>query len=204
MKKILMAIVAVLFAAPSFAQFSSGGFSLSESTVYYGMRLGLNVSSITGDDMGEGLGSKAGLNLAGVIGLRVSQSTPIFLESGLYYTQRGARKDKNCYVDLNYLEIPILMKYGVQVSDDIAVLPFLGPTFAVGIAGQTKDGDGLPKESSYDYCNRADVGIKVGCGAEYNKLYLELGYQFGITNIAKDDDASAHNGAFFVNVGMNF
>ena len=29
MKKFLMAIVAVLFAAPSFAQYSSGGFSLS-------------------------------------------------------------------------------------------------------------------------------------------------------------------------------
>ena len=28
MKKILVAIVAVLFAAPSFAQYSSGGFSL--------------------------------------------------------------------------------------------------------------------------------------------------------------------------------
>jgi hypothetical protein len=34
MKKFLVAIVAVLFAAPSFAQYSSGGFSLSESTVY--------------------------------------------------------------------------------------------------------------------------------------------------------------------------
>ena len=49
MKKFLMAIVAVLFAAPSFAQMGSGGFTLSESTVYYGIRMGLNVSTITGD-----------------------------------------------------------------------------------------------------------------------------------------------------------
>jgi len=205
MKKIFMAIVAVLFAAPSFAQYSSGGFSLSESSVYYGMRLGLNVSSVTGD-FKEVAGSKAGLNLGGVIGLRVSETTPIFLESGLYYTQRGGKKDKENYVNLNYLEIPILMKYGVQVSDDIAVLPFIGPTFALGIAGQTKH-EGEAKHSSYDDCNRADVGIKLGCGAEYNKLYLELGYQFGITNVAKEVDntsLSAHNGAFFVNIGMNF
>lgn len=199
-----MAIVAVLFAAPSFAQYSSGGFSLSESTVYYGMRLGLNVSSLTGNDLGDNLGAKAGLNLAGVIGLRVSEATPIFLESGLYFTQRGASKDKNTYVDLNYLEIPILMKYGVQVADEVAILPFIGPTFSLGIAGKTKMGENMPKESSFDYCNRADVGIKLGCGAEYNKLYLETGYQFGITNIAKADNASSHNGAFFINIGMNF
>ena len=49
MKKFLVAIVAVLFAAPSFAQYSSGGFTLSESTVYYGARVGLNVSTLTGD-----------------------------------------------------------------------------------------------------------------------------------------------------------
>jgi len=208
MKKFLVAIVAVLFAAPSFAQLSSGGFSLNESTVYYGIRMGLNVANLTGDVQENG--AKAGLNLAGVLGIRVSDSTPIFLESGLYYTQRGAKKNKNTYSDLNYLEIPVLLKYGIQATDDIAVLPFVGPTFALGISGKSKAGDGIDKENSFgsDKFKRADVGFKLGCGAEYNKLYLEAGYQFGISNIAdwKDgaDDASVHNGAFFVNLGVNF
>ena len=43
MKKFLLSIVAVLFAANSFAQFTSGGFSLSESSVYYGARIGLKI-----------------------------------------------------------------------------------------------------------------------------------------------------------------
>ena len=212
MKKFLMAIVAVLFAAPSFAQISSGGFSLTESTVYYGMRMGLNVSNLTGDTDGFS-GSKAGLNLAGVVGIRVSDSTPIFLESGLYFTQRGAKKNKNTYANLNYLEIPVLLKYGIQATDEIAVLPFIGPTFSYGIGGKEKLGDGASKDDSFSNDNadfkRLDAGIKIGCGAEYNKLYLEMGYQFGITNIAdwplaNGDDASAHNGAFFFNVGVNF
>ena len=209
MKKFLVAIVAVLFAAPSFAQFNSGGFSLNESTMYYGMRLGLNVSNLTGDF--DENGAKAGLNFAGVLGIRVSESTPIFLESGLYFTQRGASKDKNTYASLNYLEIPLLLKYGIAATDDIAVLPFLGPTFSYGVGGKMKGGEGDDKVSSFgsDKFSRADVGIKVGCGAEYNKLYLELGYQFGLSNIADwklnaKDDASVHNGAFFVNIGVNF
>ena len=208
MKKFLVAIVAVLFAAPSFAQISSGGFSLNESTVYYGLRMGLNVSNLTGD--ATDTGSKAGLNLAGVLGIRVSDSTPIFLESGLYYTQRGAKKNKNTYANLNYLEIPILLKYGIQATDEIAVLPFVGPTFALGISGKSKYGDGADKVDSFesDRFKRLDAGIKLGCGAEYNKLYLEMGYQFGLSNIADwkigADDASVHNGAFFVNLGVNF
>ena len=38
------------------------------------------------------VGSKVGLTLAGVVGLRLSSSTPVFLESGLYYTQRGGKE----------------------------------------------------------------------------------------------------------------
>ena len=203
-----MAIVAVLFAAPSFAQYSSGGFSLSESSVYYGLRLGMNMATLTGDDVDAG--TKVGLNFAPVIGLRVSDTTPIFLESGLYFSGSGAKKDKTS-VSLNYLEVPILIKYGIQATDDIAVLPFLGPTFRYGLFGGKWKIPGAGKTDSFGdgKFKRADVGIKLGCGAEYNKLYLEVGYQFGITNIAdwqlpSGDAASVHNGAFFINVGVNF
>ena len=207
MKKILVAILGVLFAAPSFAQYSSGGFSLSESSVYYGLRLGMNVATLTGD-AGD-LGSKLGLNFGGTVGLRLSDSTPIFLESGLYYTGSGAKKDKSS-VSLNYLELPILIKYGIQASDEIAVLPFIGPTFRYGIFGGKTKISGAGKYDSFGdgKYKRADMGIKLGCGAEYNKLYLEAGYQFGIVNIAdwqiENDDASVHNGAFFINLGVNF
>ena len=91
------------------------------------------------------------------------------------------------------------------------MLPFLGPTLRYGLFGGTWKVEGEESQDSFGSgkFKRADVGIKLGCGAEYNKLYLELGYQFGITNIADwkvnaTDDASVHNGAFFVNFGVNF
>ena len=208
MKKFLVAILAVLFSAPSFAQYSSGGFSLSGSSVYYGVRLGLNVATLTGDV--NDLGTQAGLNFGGTLGLRLSETTPIFLESGLYYTGCGASKDKTS-VGLNYLELPLLIKYGVQLTDEIAILPFIGPTFRYGLFGGKWKVEGVGSEDSFgtDKFKRADMGIKLGCGGEYNHLYLELGYQFGITNIADwkvnaTDDAAVHNGAFFINMGVNF
>ena len=208
MKKILVSLVAILMAAPSFAQFSSGGFELDKQSLYYGVRFGGTIASISGD---RSLGNKVGITLGGVIGLRLSESTPVFLESGLYYTQRGA-KDNEWEITHNNFEIPILVKYGFKVSDDIALLPFVGPYFAYGISGKTKKDDGLggiEKVSTYDDdewmgLERANMGFKFGCGAEYNHLYLEIGYQLGVTNISKMDDVSAHSSAFFANFGVNF
>lgn len=210
MKKFLTAIVALCFAAPSFAQYSSGGFSLSESSLYYGLRLGMNISTITGDYT-EDADSKVGMNLAGVVGVRVSDSTPIFLESGLYFSNRGAKD-----LSLKYLEIPILIKYGIQMTDDIALLPYIGPYFSYGMGGKYKTvhvdkETGMPtntfdKRSSYKRIKHPDMGFKVGCGLDFNKLYAELGYQFGVANIAKDnpEDLGAHTGNLYVNIGINF
>ncbi len=207
MKKIFTAIVALMLAAPSFAQYSSGGFELDKQNLYYGVRLGMTVASLGGDFDTD---SKVGMTLGGVVGLRVSDSTPLFLESGLYYTERGAK-------DIGYtnLEIPLLIKYGFKATDEIAVLPFVGPYFARAGWGKTKqpkaDGTGTEKVGTFDEkkavtggLSRLNMGFKIGCGAEYNKLYLELGYQFGITNIAKNDALSIRSNAFFANFGVNF
>ncbi len=202
MKKFLVSILALMLAVPSFAQFSSGGFELDKEKLYYGARMGLNLGKLSGDLDLSGL--KPGLNLGAVIGLRLSSQAPVFLESGLYYTQRGG-KDGDAKITLNYLEIPILVKYGIQASDDIALLPFLGPYFSYGVGGRFKDSvAGVDvDESAYDYVNRGDMGVKLGCGIEYNMLYLEVGGQIGITDIS-DISGSVHGNAIFINFGVNF
>ena len=179
MKKILVSIVAMVFAIPTFAQFSSGGFDLDKESMYYGVRIGMVGANLTGD--AEATGMKIGLSLGGVIGIRISHTTPLFLESGLYYVGRGG-KDGDFSVGYNNLEIPLLIKYGVKAGD-IAFLPFFGPYFAYGISGKT---------------------MKLGCGLEFNKLYVEAGYQFGLSNITKHADNSVHSNALFLNVGVNF
>jgi len=211
MKKFFTAIVALMLAAPSFAQYSSGGFELDKQNLYYGVRLGMTVANLSGDIDSD---SKAGMTLAGVVGLRVSDSTPVFLESGLYYTERGAKN-----IGYSNLEIPLLIKYGFKATEDIAVLPFVGPYFSRACWGKTKqsklDADdkviGSEKVGTFDEdkafhggLNRLNMGFKLGCGAEYNKLYLEVGYQIGVTNISKKDDLTIHSNAFFANFGVNF
>ena len=199
MKKLLVSIVAALMAVPSFAQFSSGGFELDKQNLYYGIRFGGTLASVSGDIP---VGTKVGLTLAGVIGLRVSSTAPVFLESGLYYTQRGAKEDPITITHDN-LEIPVLVKYGIKATDEIALLPFFGPYFAYAVSSEFKyKGETVPKDSFRP--NRNNMGFKLGCGAEFNKIYAEVGYQFGVTNFIDSDDLTGHNNAFFLNLGLNF
>ncbi len=201
MKKLLIACIACLFAAPSFAQFSSGGFSLDEEHTYWGLRLGMSFGGIGGDI--ESDGGRTGMTLGGVIGVRVTDSAPVFVESGLYYTERGAKNIKSKYLEtndqaklpkghLNYLEVPVLIKYGFTTEENIAVLPYVGPYLAMGISG------------SYKYLKHPEMGFKLGCGVEWNNLYAELSYHIGVTNIADVGDASSHGHSLDFNIGINF
>lgn len=222
MKKVLVAIMAMFCSMSSFAQYSSGGFSLDEENIYWGVRFGMTAASLSGD---LDASSKVGMTLAGVVGLRPSDNTPVFIESGLYYTERGGKngtydvekrapKGSVTRVGYNLLEIPLTIKYGLKVSDEIAVLPFFGPYFSYAISGKTKQtelgktesesvGTFDEKKACHGGLNRASMGLKLGVGAEYNKIYLELGYQFGITNIAKEENFSGRSNAFFANIGVN-
>lgn len=210
MKKIFTAIVAAMLAVPAMAQFSSGGFELDKQNLYYGVRIGMTVANLSGDVDTD---SKVGMTLGGVIGLRVSETTPVFLESGLYYTERGAKD-----VGYSNLEIPVLIKYGFKATEEIGIVPFVGPYFSRACWGKTKvptfdaNGDitGTEKVGTFDEkkwtgLKRLNMGFKIGCAAEYNKLYVEVGYQVGVTNINKNDNGDGiHSNALFANIGVNF
>lgn len=218
MKKFIVALIALVLSAPSFAQLSSGGFTLDKSNLYYGFRIGLNTSNLTGDNVYIG-GVKSGFNLGAVVGLHLSETSPVMLESGLYYSERGAKDGKE-RVNYQNLEIPLLVKYGIAVDDKISFLPFFGPVFARACWGQTKQWeegeDKLRIVGTFDEenaktggLNRANLGIKLGCGVEYTNVYAEAGYFFGVSDICKDGDrllkdGTIHSNAFFVNIGVNF
>jgi hypothetical protein len=110
---------------------------------------------------------------------------------------------------MSYLEVPIVVKYGFDIIDDLYIDPFLGGYFALGIGGKTKtytrNVDERGSESTFgNYCNRFDAGLRVGCGVEYQMLYAEIGFNFGLANIGKSEFDAVRNRNLFINVGVNF
>ena len=100
--------------------------------------------------------------------------------------------------------MPLVCKYSFDVADDFYIQPFLGGYLAAGFAGKTKNYTERESQSSYNIVNRLDGGLRIGCGLEYQMVYAEAGFDFGLDDISKDDFQSVRNRSFFLNVGVNF
>jgi len=209
MKKIILFTLIALLATPSFAQFETSRnrsrYNHDDTERYYGLRLGLNIASLSSDVADMDMDSRAGLAFGAVYGFQLANSTPIWLEAGAFYSEKGGEsKYNNVKTRLTYLQVPVVCKYSFDIADDFYIQPFLGGYVAVGFAGKTKDYNKHESSSSYNYVNRLDGGLRIGCGVEYQMIYAEAGFDFGLANISKDDFQSVRNRCFFINVGVNF
>lgn len=211
MKKLLMIILMGAVVAPIFAQYQSqrerSRYNRRGTEQYYGLRLGLNVASLSSDAVDLDMDSRTGLSVGAVYGLQLTNSTPIWLELGAFYSEKGGEthvQGEHTTCRLGYLQVPIVIKYSFDVYDDLYVQPFLGGYLGLGISGKTKNYGTRESSSSFDQFNRFDGGLRIGCGVEYQMLYAEVGFDFGLANINKSDFDTVHNRNFFAAIGVNF
>lgn len=236
MKKTFLLAIATLIVVTASAQIGRrqkrDRFNHSNVEQYYGLRLGLNVSSISSGYTNYDMSSRAGINFGAVYGLQLANSTPLWLEGGVYFSEKGGKNDsfittvsqggteqnvsQKVETRLTYLQVPVVIKYAFDIADDLYLQPFFGGYLALGIGGKTKEYGTTYSQagttytldrhshSSYDYFNRLDGGLRLGCGIEYQMVYAEAGFDFGLANITGDDFDSAHNMNFFLTAGVNF
>ena len=222
----MISMLAVLTAVPSVAQYTRRATTRPVAPVrrslyapvprlhavnesYVGLRIGLGVATVNADDPYlDGGSPKAGVNIGVVAGLQVAPATPLYLETGLSYIEKGGKGglyDSYSY-NMNYLEVPLLIKYQYNFDYETSIQPFVGVYGALGVSGKIKDQDQRLIYNSFadDAFKRLDGGLRIGCGLQYDYLYAELGYDFGLANVSHDDFDTAHTGCFFANIGINF
>ena len=224
MKRAMMiTMLAVLTAVPSVAQYVRRPYGRPVAPVhtryyndsyrrhpvlnsYFGFRIGLDVATVNADDYYlDGGSPKAGLNVGFVAGFQAAPAVPVFLETGLSYMEKGGKSGSYSY-SMNYLEVPLLMRYHYNFDRLSSIQPFAGVYFGAGISGNFKEQDRRQSYSSFadDAFRRFDGGVRLGCGLQFDHLYAELGYDIGLANVSRDDFNTAHTGCFFANVGVNF
>ena len=178
--------------------------------MYTGVRLGPSFSTVSSDDKAlDGGSSQTGLNVGVVVGLSLAGSTPVYLETGLMYNEKGGKnvyEGKKMTYDLNYLEVPLVVKYIYNVDGGFSVQPFAGGYFACGVGGKIKNYGDRVAESSFSkkYFKRFDSGLRVGCGVGYDVFYADLSYDIGLANICHDEFDKSRNGCLMLNFGVNF
>ncbi len=188
-----------------------------------GLKVGLNMSGVnTNIELTE---ENAKELLPGFSGGLAFDYTPnkLGLRVEALYSQKGYKLTVNSTVDgtdvvnnfslkLNYIEVPILLKYKLGPAYITA-----GPYLAYAMDGKeiatiTVDGKKIAEEQYADYgatpsndvfkgkefsgdditFKRTDLGVNVGLGAEFLMFFTEIRYGKGLTNINELKDASVN------------
>lgn len=169
-----------------------------ERSKYFGVRIGINASQLFFRGCPALTSSMAGMNLGVVAGWKVTNTAPLFFETGLYYMGRGAyiNDDDPKHISMreHNFDIPLLMKYKFSTpAEDLYIQPFFGMYMSFGIGGETRIYDDNPDlRDKHDTFRSGglrafDLGLKLGCGMSYRNFYFELAYSLGLLNAASSN-----------------
>lgn len=178
--------------------------------LYLGLRIGPSFTTVDSDDKAlDGGSSQTGLNLGVFAGMQLSPKAPVFIEAGLMYVEKGGKNlydGKKITYGLHYLEVPIVVKYAIQLNEHFSVQPLAGGYLALGVGGKSKNFADREVAHSFSehFFKRFDGGLRFGCGVTYDLFYADLTYDIGLSNICHDEFDKSHNGCLTLNFGVNF
>lgn len=183
----VMLAVAMLFSATlsANAQFSKKENNRVPDRFHMGIRGGVTFNSYSEGEDGLTF-PYGGFNMDFQIA-----PIPLFLETGMYYMNKGFTYEYYGYryseeesIDDHYINMPILVSYHINLAPNLFLQPFVG-----GVGGY------LTESESFEAAVRAGVGINFG------RLYMNVGYDFGVTGHGYNDGT---NNTLFATIGFNW
>lgn len=187
--KTCLVAIALLIGINTYAQ---------DKPITFGVKAGVNLSNVSGDV--DGSKAKIGFN-AGVT-LDYGFTPDIYLLTGLELTTKGLKED-GASANLMYLQLPVHVGYKLSVADATKIVFHAGPYVAYGIGGKTGGVDSFGKNRFDTF----DFGLGLGVGAEFGKIGVGLGYDFGLVNIIDTDligGANVKNMNAYLTLGYKF
>lgn len=157
-----------------------------DKPITFGVEAGLNMSNFSGDLKGD---LKPGFNIG--VTLDYALSPNLYLMPGLKYSLEGAKED-DAKMNFSYLKLPVHVGYKLPVGETTKVVFHAGPYISYAVDGSYKIGgfsvdafnSEIENELGYKH-NRFDFGLGLGVGVEVGKIYFDLGWDYGLTDIIK-------------------
>ncbi|MGS0747092.1 porin family protein [Halpernia sp. GG3] len=209
MKKLVLA-AAVAVSSLTFAQ-------------QFGIKGGMNVSSLSKDSSLSDQSSKIGFN-AGVF-VNASLGSQFSIQPELIYTQYGSKSNYNQNVlttngvesqrfssatHLDYIALPVMFQYNATPNFYLEA----GPEFGLNVSAKDKvknetTNNTVGESNNYsDNINKFNLGIGLGAGYYFTPMFgLTARYVAGVTDIAKNrpsGSSSVRNNVFQVGLAYKF
>ena len=149
----------------------------------FGIKGGVNFSNFAQTEI-EDYETKAGFLIGAFLEVGIPMSS-VSIQPEILYAQFGAGlKDADASVDLNYIQIPVLLKLKFDAPGGTPNIYF-GP-YANFLASAEVDGDGGSVEID-EIIEDSAFGVIIGGGIDLSKVQLGLRMSVGITEVFKED-----------------
>ena len=191
MKKLFLAVVAMMVSATTFAQNEVGQLTIQP-------KVGVNIANITdADDADPRIGLAAGAEF------EYGLTDNIGLSAGVLYSMQGVKTtiiDDDCTWKLDFLNVPILANF--YVAKGFAVKLGVQPGFKLSSKAKFKGSEGSKEVEVEDGVKSVDLSIPVGLSYQYQNIVFDARYNWGVTKIV--DDVDSKHSVFQITVGYKF
>jgi hypothetical protein len=174
------------------ALFAIGLFSVNAQSVDFGLKAGVNFSTLRGENLS--VESRTGFHVGAVAEFGLGDK--FSLQPELLYTQLGTKGETGGDFKSEYISLPVMAKYYVFQGLSLEV----GPQASLLIGDEFKLADGSIADVEIE---DFDLGLNFGLGYNFdNGLFVQSRYTLGITEVQENPDVK--NGAFQFSLGYLF
>ena len=169
----------------------------------FGARLGMNMANVSQKNI-KNNETRLGLNAGAMIQYSIAEN--VIFQPEILYSMKGMNIDlpTNPYKSANYVEIPMLVKYSVNLPN-MKIQPYIGP--AIGMLLSAKSGNDNFDNDFKDDMESFEYGLNLGADVVFMKSFMVgMRYDMGLSNVWKDapDDYEVYNRVIMVNIGYLF
>jgi len=213
MKKSMLVLYALLVCA---------GVTAQTGKVKIGVKAGLNISRLASDENELESSDKTGFT-AGVMA-EIPLAENFAIQPEVLYSQQGMKfsysdidvqnSHYNSTIRLNYLNIPVMLKYYVVKGLSVQA----GPQIGILLKADNKYQDnflGYENQETFnlsDYANGIDTSVNLGLGYQFqDRFYADLRYNISYSDIFKDASPDTYvinsdmkNRVFQITIGYFF
>jgi maltoporin len=187
MKKCLFIAVAIVFISST----------IRAQETHFGLKAGLNSSSVKISNGGEDYDSKTGFHVGGLAHIHIARHFAVQPE--ILYSTQGGKNGDDFKLKLNYINVPVLAQYMFDEGFRLQT----GPQIGFLTTAKTKEGD-LEEDVKDDL---ESIDFSWAFGASYlfpQGLGIDARYNLGISNISESDVFEAKNRVFQVGLFYQF
>lgn len=164
--------------------------------------IGFNLSRLSNEPESFSQSARIGYQLGGSLQF----GKKLYVEPGIFWLKTGSElehadsPDQNYNMNISAIRIPVFVGYQILGGDKeniFGLRVFGGPTGS-WVTSVKADDSGLEKDDFSDFL----WGVDVGAGIDVWLLFLDIGHEWGLNKVFKDDPSNAKIHAWWWNLGV--